>query len=560
MKIWLGAFRSFGLYIIYFLLSFAISTPFLFKRYKSDAIPVGRDSMSNPAVCKKVSRVSACDHIITVSYNGKIPRGSPTFIAKHFGLDTSWLTSVIFFPYGSGEVTLINTTSISIEFYFPVVARYRTTLFCGVPVGDEYAYDSIIRNFSVSINVTDFVPSESYSQLKCHHTDVFALRWCEFTNLAYFDRHFVQFSPAKFAFPHPFLVPGPRAPPFDKTETQLRGDPIVVQFGMAAVPRQLEIVSDFCYIYGVFHNYYMLWHTIFDFMVPLHNFMRLLNRPETRDQRRVYVRSDGVWIYGDLMKSFSYFPITIIDEENPMILMQRGTLGIEKLESMSDVVLHRNYDDSIKFHYNINRSTAVGLREDILSVLEIPDGVIGKNGKPLALLIDRGSNARNIANMDEVRDAMIEGCPQCFVDVVQLHDMDVRQQVELVSTASVLVGFHGSGLAHVIWMAESSPSHTTHLLEVLPYKYICRDWYQTAAAAAGVKYHMMMNRSPPTNQTKLGWGMDQCWNRPEQCATLGCHDRLRDQPTTVELDTFAEVWKRIADDLKTTVVTSENSM
>jgi hypothetical protein len=161
--------------------------------------------------------------------------------------------------------------------------------------------------------------------------------------------------------------------------------------------------------------------------------------------------------------------------------------------------------------------------------------------------------------MNDVRDAMIEGCPHCYVDVVELHNLDVKSQVRLISSASVLVGFHGSGLAHVMWMPESSPNHTTHLLEVLPYRYICRDWYQTAAAAAGVNYHMMMNRGPP-NGTGSRSGMENCWNRPELCATLGCHDRLRDQPTIVELDTFAEVWKNVADALKSTIVTERNIM
>jgi hypothetical protein len=326
----------------------------------------------------------------------------------------------------------------------------------------------------------------------------------------------------------------------------------VVSFGLKDIPRSLQIVDDYCFIYGVFHNYYMLWHTIFDFMIPLHNFIRLLNRSETRENRRVYVRSDGVWIYGDLMKIFSHFPVSIIDEVNPTILMPNGALGIEKLEQ--NVAPNRRYDESIGFHYDINRSHAVGMREGILSVLDIPDHIVGKNGKPLVLFIDRGSDSRNLVNTDEVRQVMVDGCPHCLVEVVQLHNMDVPAQIRLISKASVLAGLHGSGLANVVWLRESAPNHTTHLLEFAPYKYTCRDWYRTAAGAAGVNYHVMMNERPPVVDEQHR-SIERCWTRPEICATLECHDRLRDQKTTVELDTFERVWQVIADALRTTVVT-----
>jgi hypothetical protein len=370
--------------------------------------------------------------------------------------------------------------------------------------------------------------------------------------MAYFDRHFVHFSPADFSFPRPFLVPGARAPPFDKAETQLRDEPLVVRFKLTDIPRSLEVVDDFCYIYGVFHNYYMLWHTIFDFMIPLYNFMKILKRPETREHRRVYVRSDGVWIYGDLMKVFSHYPVTIIDEVNPTILMPNGVFGIEKLEQNPDP--HRRYDESIGFRYDINRTHATGMREEVMKVLQVPDHIVGQDGKALVLLIDRGSDARNLVNTDEVKAAMVDGCPHCLVRVVQLHNMDVPEQIQLISKASVLAGLHVSGLAHVIWMPESTPNHTTHLLEFTPYKYLCRDWYRTGAGAAGVHYHMMMNQRSPAAGSGSG-SMERCWTRPEICATIECHDRLRDQKTTVELDTFREVWKVIATALKTTIVT-----
>jgi hypothetical protein len=543
--------RVYLIYFSYFLISFLACTIFLFS-YSSIG-PEDTEDVFNPQVCSEISSVSSIDRFITVSYKRRRPSIRPPILSGYFGLITDWLEQQITFRLGSGNVSILNSTAIAIEFYYPVVDFYDALLTCGMKsMPGTPQVDSISANFSVTVNITDFVPSTAYSQLRCHHKTTFGRRWCEFRNIAYFDRHFVHFSPAAFDFPHPFIVPGARAPPFDKTETQLREEPLVVPFNLSEIPRSLEVIDDFCYIYGVFHNYYMLWHTVFDFMIPLYNFMKLLNRSETQENRRVYVRSDGVWVYGDLMRVFSKHPVQIIDEVNPTILMPKGVIGIEKLEQNADP--HRRYDESIGFHYDINRSHALGMREELLRVLGVPDHVVGKAGKPLVLFIDRGSDSRNLVNTEEVKQVMIDGCPHCLVEVVQLHNMDVPAQMRLISRASVLAGLHGSGLANVVWLAESRANHTTHLLEFAPYKYTCRDWYQTAASAAGVNYHVMMNQRSPSSGQSSG-SMERCWTRPEICATMECHDRLRDQKTTVELDTFKGVWREIADALKTTVVT-----
>jgi hypothetical protein len=94
----------------------------------------------------------------------------------------------------------------------------------------------------------------------------------------------------------------------------------------------------------------------------------------------------------------------------------------------------------------------------------------------------------------------------------------------------------------------------THLIEIVPHMYTCRDWYQIAAGAAGLKYHRVMNRLPPnTTGDPL---LEKCV-RSKACASHPCHDLLRDQPVTVEVDTFKEVWREIVGELK--AVAAQNS-
>jgi hypothetical protein len=535
------------LFLFYFALSFVIFFSLLYSNFANAC-----DLFLPPAaatafqVCRGIASVKANDDTITILYSESVGTLSPSFVASSFSLQTAWLGQRIDFPRGSAMVSFSSASSFSLLFYLPVVTSYNATLTCHM----QTVNGSDSRAFAVGLNLSSFRPSDGYSQLMCRHTDSFPRRWCEFRNLAYFDRHFTFFTPGTFRFPQPFLVPGPRAPPFDKAQDQLKDQPLVISMPFRNAPWRLEQVTDFCYIYGVFHNYYMLWHTVFDFMIPLYHFMRLLNKSgQNPSNRRVYVRSDGVWAFHILMRIFSDRPVTIIDEQNPSIIMHSGTLGCEKLER--DVRPTRTYDESIGFRYDFDRETARGMRDDLLRVLGLPCDAVGAGGKPLVLLIDRGRNGRNIQNTDEIGAFMAKTCPHCTVETLRLHELSVDRQILMMSRASVLVGLHGSGLTHAVWMHESVPNHTTHLIEVLPYKYLCRNWYETAAIVGGVTYHRVMNKRPPAGTRVL----QGCWNTPRLCATLMCHDPLRDQPTTVEMDTFNETWSKIADELKSTIVT-----
>lgn len=548
-----------------------------------------------PQICQSIKNVSSINDIITILYNNKLPTSNITILLAHFALSTSWAKQNIFFPLGSANFINQSNNEISFRFFLPVVDQYKNAdLICALPGAAKEQTSKSLKQISLStfslnlkvpkfgfddellketeeLNASDFNPqlsSGNYSRLKCHHKNNYPTRWCEFRNLGLIDRHFFFFSPAFFSFPEPFIVPGPRAPPFDKETDRLVFEPIVIQYSSRDSPAPLQEVKDFSYVYGVFHNYYMLWHVIFDFMVPLYSFIHnvLENKLHIKPMREnsiIYVRSDGVWVFEELLKIFSSKRLIIFGSSDVSSLLLHGTLGIEKLED--DPRLSRTYDDSIAFKYNFNRSTAKGMREDLLSIMSISPDEFGISAydseehrtmlKPLVLLIDRGNNARNIQNIQEIQNLMIEDCNNfCFVKPVQLHAMHIRQQIQLMSAASAIVGLHGSGLANVIWMSESRKNHTTHMVEVLPYKYLCRDWYNVAANVSGVKYHMVMNKKMPTQRLKSGVPNDNqpCYKDPKRCPTLECHDYLRDQKTTVELDTFNETWMQIVDDLKST--------
>ncbi|OHS95576.1 hypothetical protein TRFO_10481 [Tritrichomonas foetus] len=555
------------LFILYFLIAFSIVDYVLINYFPIFHQKSGETTNNNqnllsqnyfPKICKSIRKININNDIFTVSYK-KIPKYEKDILLNHFALETKWINQEIFFPLGSASFIESNSTSISFRFLLPVVDSYSASLFCAAPSDDYVAttvseiMPNVITTYSVELEVTEFELNNNllnYSRLRCHHKNYYGTRWCEFINLAYVDHRLFFFSPAFFVFPEPFLVPGPRAPPFDKDSDRLVIEPVVVQFSTLTFPKELIPVNEFVHYYGTFHNFYQLWHMLFDFMIPLYNFINLLNRSDSTSQRLIFLKSDGVFTYSSLMKIFTKFPVNVLDLEQRSLLLHQGTLGIEKLEE--NPIESREYEDSILFHYNFNRSTAFGMREKVLKVLNIDENEVGNNNKPYVLVVDRGSNSRTITNIKHIYNHIVETCPFCDVELARFHHMSIEKQIHKVSRASVLVGLHGSGLAHVLWMQESRANHTTHLIEVLPYKYTCRNWYHTAADVAGVEYHSVMNKKPPNVVSRNE--LITCYENDNLCPILMCHDHLRDQPTTLELDTFSEMWLPIVEKLKNTVV------
>ena len=76
----------------------------------------------------------------------------------------------------------------------------------------------------------------------------------------------------------------------------------------------------------------------------------------------------------------------------------------------------------------------------------------------------RGADRRAITNHEEVRDALFSLAKEKrmgFQNAV-LGEMTFREQVEAFASSSVVVGQHGAGLHHVLWMPEDSLLQEVH--------------------------------------------------------------------------------------------------
>ncbi|EAX92883.1 hypothetical protein TVAG_467300 [Trichomonas vaginalis G3] len=485
-------------------------------------------------VSKLIRSVTSKNDTVTITFSDDIDSST---VLNSCSLKTKWESENIIYPPNSYDVISNYNGVVQLRFFLPVVDKYEAELIC----------DS--KHFPVNLSITDFSETEisNNSQIRCHGK-YFGTRWCEARNIYHVDRTFFFYSRAHFKFPNPLLVPGSRAPPFDKVTDRFAKEPIVTNITFDEIPRNgKQVIEETSLIYGVFYNFYMLWHMIYDFFIPYYSFINVRHQFATRDTRRLFVRSDGFWRFQALANWISRYEPIVLENRYKPYFFKYAIIGCEKPEANPDP--YRNNEiNSILFKYNLNSSTAPGFREDVIKYNNIH---IENSTKPIVLFIKRGGAKRDVKNLDKIVELSKTICTFCDIRTVELQNLDIREQIELIAPAQVLIGFHGSGLAHVIWMEESRKQRQTHLIEIMPHEYNCRDWYETAASVARVNYHMLMNKKPVMPE---GLNINDqnhlkgCWES-KACGTQYCHDRLRDQFVDLEEDLFINEFKNITNTL-----------
>jgi len=495
-------------------------------------------SMKSTDYCNFSPNITTINEDIILSFPRKLSPYEAEQVISALSLNTKWMKTDIVFKPGTAEVVSQNENIFTIRFFMPFVANYSATLKCGS--------SPFWKKYSIQIVAKELLPNASYSRILCHH-DEYIKRWCESSNIALYNKKIYFFSPATFSFPTPFLAPGARAPPFDVETDRFVFEPIVQNQNISGFNGKLRTVHEPSYIYGGYYNYQQLWHTVFDFILPFYIFERWLPMKDTRQERRVYTRSQPIWGFVSLLKILSEHSITIIPKSNDNVLFKKVTLGIEKFEK--DPTMDRNTNDSINFTYNFNQTSAPDFRNDVLDILQYPKTKMCDQGRPLVVVILRKNEKRDMKNMDHIVEIMKETCPFCSVEYVALEKMSFEMQVALVSKSSVLAGLHGSGLTHVMWLAASSANRSTHLLEFLPHGYWCRNWYETAANVSRVNYHPLITKTPLKNPDS---SLESCYNNKHKCPTVECHDKLRDQPMEMDLETFNKTWQGVVDQIRYT--------
>ncbi|OHS93595.1 hypothetical protein TRFO_40136 [Tritrichomonas foetus] len=512
---------------------------------------VAKNSIFTEHICDFISIVESDEYNVTVTFQKALNHLTKRKIKDVFAFETNIYDEHLLISGKQAKLIFLTDSQLILTFPFPFITKYKGKLKCKTRKSTNV--------FPINVSITQFSNVFNFSQMKCFGRN-YLNRYCDGRNIGLSNKTYYFYSPIIYSFPHNFICLSGRSPPFDRPETHLKGNSIIVSNSFPT-SSSIKKVKNIAYIFGRFYNSAMLWHMIYDNLVPLYSTIitveGYLHYKIIKNNRHLILSDDEYDSFMNLFKSLTLKPIKHIDMIQSPLLFTRVVIGLQKLES--NIHSERDPDAMFRFKYNYNNETGKGLRAAVLEHFGINPIIIENQimKKPLIIIQTRDKNTsmnqREITNIQELIALINKTCNFCEVKQIDYGKIDFREQIYLSSIASVIIGQHGSGLSHVAWMHPSQEKRKTYLLEILPYMYNCRDWYKSAANLANVEYYSYMPENEPKNaffsekskEKMTKW----CWNHQNYCDTFDCHDVLRDQNIEVELETFSIILKNILNEI-----------
>lgn len=504
------------------------------EKYSSDFSP-----------CNYIDVIDGFSNSITIVFKPEIPKKAFDNALNHFFFETKLFDELLLADYNSFTNISSSQVSYSFDIILPAIEIYQGFLLCfnNPPKINNRARLSIATKtkykYPLELVNDDFV-NTNYSQMRCFGEN-YASRWCDMRKIAIY-KNLVTFStPVYYNFPSPFLLPGARGPPYDRPGDRFHNEPVVTHKIFNSEDNFTNINS-LSYIIGRFYNSMMLWHILFDFAIPAYNTIQEIEGEQMKNHensRLVFFHDDEYNVFTEFGNIFSKIPTRRVDLVAVNLTLRRAIVGMRKFES--NLSPYRKMEEMINFRYEFNRSHGYGFREFVMRQMNVTEKPINPNN-PEIILISRKGTGRDITNSQEIYDFLVKQCPYCNVRVVDLKMLKISQQISLFASASAMVGLHGSGLTHVLWMPPNTQENPTAMFEIKPYNYWCRDWYEVAANVAAVGYVSVMNKHAPIYSDKDWFQNMYCYSFKQMCKRLECHDFIRDKQVTLEIEAFKEAW------------------
>ncbi|KAH0795692.1 hypothetical protein GPJ56_000571 [Histomonas meleagridis] len=449
-------------------------------------------------------------------------------------------------------------TQYSLEFELPLpfIQNYTGTLFCVDPnhfKGSNFHVPKSLlaqtENYvPLNLQINKFSNSFNWSQMQCFGNTL-ETRFCDMRHVALHKGLLVFSTPADFIFPEPFISSSARSFPNDRPESRLQHEPVVIHNTLMQLNSSSIFYPQISYLISRFWNTLMLWHMIYDFLLPVFQTIERIEGDTTNRERNIFIKDIEPFVHKDFYKAISKYPIKNVLHDSDTRIFNRLIVGLEKTEiSTNGNSVQRMLGAQFKFR----NSSQMELQSEVFKELQIPKHKLDVDN-PLILIIERKTKSRKFVNVDAIEDYILSKCDFCSVKRIDFAKLKIKEQIEMAANASVVVGVHGSGLSHVIWMKRSTKDNPTSLVELFPHGYVCRNWFETAANVAGVDYYKVFAKrnALPVNATEqYKWQMNYCWDHGELCTMALCHDVLRDQNVTVEIGAFSGAWLPIVNKLK----------
>ena len=495
-------------------------------------------------ICEKISSILTSNYNLKIYFNEKI--NNKFEILNYFAFQTNIFENLIILGPESMNLINFDNNSIELEIYFPNIQFYEGYLLCSNPknfknfqlnqLTNSYKYEKIY------FNITEFSNNFNWSQSKCYGKK-YETRFCEMKRISFYNNHFIFFHPSKLNFPKPFLGLSSRSSPFDDPSTRLLIDPILTNINPINISFDL-IHLNLTYIIGRFYNNIMLYHTIFDLLVPSFETFNIIEKNNLNPNRIIYFFDSQFSSYYELINSLSNYPLNILNNIEKHIYFNHVVLGLTKMEINPSS--YRTNNDMFYVSFNYTNKTAYLMRDTLLNNLNISTNIDIEN--PKILLINR-KKSRYFLNIDEIEQYMRNTCDFCDIQRIEFEDYSIIDQIKMVSSSTVLIGVHGSALSHQVFLPKSNFSFNSALIEIFPHKYSCRDWFKSASVLSNVHYFSAFSSEKATNSLNLSKNelnsLKACWNNPESCFSFDCNDKLKNQNVYLEIGEFSNSWNEV---------------
>lgn len=449
------------------------------------------------------------------------------------GMKITFKSDIVFFNFNTTDIKFIRTNEenwYQLEFLLPVTGIFNASVFYD---------DEFITNCFHEINNLDNIPA-NHSTLQCFGKN-YEARWCRARNICWRYKRFLFFGCPQAKFNRTIMYPGSRPIPHDYPSCRVIFRLETMPY-LYPIPNAKEIVKNRSFLTCRWFGMQHFWHTMFDYTVPLY-WTANLNGGVNRSDR-IFTIDENTSKKGYMfLEAFSNYPAVNIrtNESGNMTCWNDAIVGFPKTEFE---IQEEKWPDALNLPYEFPREAFAGFRDHMISYYAgedvFKDQCNPDKKHPRIVVQARKSPKRHIVNNEELISAMKRWCPKCNIDVTYSENQTFAEQLTFVCNASMIVSIHGSGLSHMVWMKTDDPKIHSALIEILPYGYDCRDWYKQIANGCGVKYYSWMNNKLANTKSgrKPNKNYKKCLKKEIKCLTDKCHDLLRDQLTTVDLNDF----------------------
>ena len=449
---------------------------------------------------------------------------------KNFSL-SEFLIISNFINYNRLKIIISNyyiSISLNDENYiFQILNNTHSLVFFSNPVNNFsqilfFYNNNLLKTFNINNN---YYFDPNFSSFQCNNISTFNVI-CNFTNVCLKNSEIIFFSPYNLFFNLTYLIPSSRLPPFISNNILFFTKNLKIEHNIKIFDKNKWIFNKSIIGSRIFNNQ-MIWHNIMDFIVPFYktlSFFNLLNE------------SIDFYLYDNFGKYGLYYikPLvnnTIINlyEKKKFLCFKDVIFGLYKYPIY-------NNKDIINISYNFQKNELILFRNFYFKKINYSKCFTNLTN-PKIVFINR-KDKRIILNLLELVNLTRSICPYCIIEIINLEDLTKLNQISYICNTSILIGTHGSGLTHSIWMEKN-----TYLIEILPYKYECRNWYEILTNSININYYKINSKfiNNNINQSKFL----KCFNEKNQCFKPKCHDFLRDQSVIVELNYFIQILNTI---------------